>query len=70
MGGKKKKRKMKQDASLVELFGSVGCDHVWRGLIPVCQLCFTHSRACCKGTINTVRALSGGMPCMLADMFL
>lgn len=38
------------------------------GLMPLCQLRFTHSRPSCKGTIHAVGALSDGMPCTPADV--
>lgn len=63
---------MKQGASLVEILRVTGLQPPVAGLIPVCQLCFTHSRAdsraFSKGIINAVTTLSEGMPRLLAEV--
>lgn len=63
---------MKKDASLVEYLRVNGLQPSVAGLIPVCQLCFTHrradSQAFSKGIINAVTTLSEGMPRLLAEV--
>lgn len=57
---------------MVDFLRVTGLQPSVAGLIPVCQLCFTHSRAdslaFSKGIIKAVTTLSQGMPRLLAEV--